>query len=408
MLLSHAKDGPDADVRITIDAAEVRFEISFNLLFIDGIVEVPRADPDAVGLKEYETLWNALFECLEAGNRVRVDGVDVTPVAAGFDVPEADLALLSLFPVHGLRALQQVRLVLEYPLKTEPSSVALLWSAFPKEIVPGAATETAVDVNAFLAARGKEQVIRFSEGEPEFVWHAPAAEAVLQGAAEPPLKTPLLVPWVSVGMIAAVVVVLIGARRRLGSDGFRRWLRLAIPVTVVLAVLTQGLGRAPLPLFSRGLPGAEEALSIFAPLHANIYRAFDYDQESVIYDALARSVHGKLLDVIYNDVYRGLILEDEGGAVCSVDEVKLLHGEVLTVGRTKEGNISFVVRARWRVRGSVYHFGHSHSREIEYQAEYRVAQVPEGWRIVGCNVLSQQRTDDSGVLSEGPKEGSRP
>ena len=70
------------------------------------------------------------------------------------------------------------------------------------------------------------------------------------------------------------------------------------------------------------LPGARraplneaQALAIFVPLHANIYRAFDYGGESDVYDALAQSVQGELLDRTYRDVRRSLALQEAGGAV---------------------------------------------------------------------------------------------
>ena len=57
---------------------------------------------------------------------------------------------------------------------------------------------------------------------------------------------------------------------------------------------------------------AEQALAVFRPLHANIYRAFDYDTESDVYDALERVVEGKLLDRLYDEIYTDLVLADDG------------------------------------------------------------------------------------------------
>ncbi|MBD3320640.1 MAG: hypothetical protein GF350_06055, partial [Chitinivibrionales bacterium] len=51
------------------------------------------------------------------------------------------------------------------------------------------------------------------------------------------------------------------------------------------------------------MPSPGEARALFASLHRNIYRAFDYSTESEIYDALSKSVDGDLLTGIYTEVY---------------------------------------------------------------------------------------------------------
>jgi hypothetical protein len=135
-----------------------------------------------------------------------------------------------------------------------------------------------------------------------------------------------------------------------------------------------------------------EAMNIFTPLHANIYRAFDYTREGDIYDALARSVDGPMLDSVYNDVYRGLVMQEEGGAVARVRKVSVLETALLDARQDSHGpSDGFRVRARWRVEGVVYHWGHSHTRENEYSAEYAVGARSEGWRIVDAVPLEQRR-----------------
>ena len=56
----------------------------------------------------------------------------------------------------------------------------------------------------------------------------------------------------------------------------------------------------------------------------------------------------------------------------------------------------FEVRARWQVEGQVYHWGHSHTRRIEYLGEYTVGVVAPGWRIVAHRILEQRRLDPDG------------
>jgi hypothetical protein len=160
--------------------------------------------------------------------------------------------------------------------------------------------------------------------------------------------------------------------------------------------VTTGVARVPNPLVEpSNLPSEGQALEAFRPLHENIYRAFDYAEESDIYDALARSVRGDLLDDLYSEVYQSLIMREEGGAVSRVQEVIRVDDAVQEIKQTEEGRPSFTVESRWRVQGVVYHWGHSHTRLNEYAALYTVVGGDEGWRIATSKTLEQFRVDSA-------------
>ncbi len=148
------------------------------------------------------------------------------------------------------------------------------------------------------------------------------------------------------------------------------------------------------------------SLAIFAPLHENIFRAFDYARESDVYDALARSVDGPLLDTVYNEVYSGLILREEGGALCRVKTLTPIESRVVTPASSRTGG-RFTVRARWQVEGVVYHWGHSHTRTSEYLAEYAVEPRPGGWRVVALMPLEQRRIETEAQSQSPAAVGGR-
>lgn len=133
-----------------------------------------------------------------------------------------------------------------------------------------------------------------------------------------------------------------------------------------------------------------EARQVFADLHRNIYRAFDRDNESAIYDALSDSVDGRLLDRIYAEVYEALVMRDQGGALAKVHEVEVLDSRLLGGLPEDSDDTRFQVRATWEVTSSLVHEGHEHVRVIEYEGIYTVALREEGWRIVDDRILSQR------------------
>jgi hypothetical protein len=133
---------------------------------------------------------------------------------------------------------------------------------------------------------------------------------------------------------------------------------------------------------------------MFKQLQANLYSAFDYESEDQVYDVLAQSVDGALLDDIYTEVYQSLIVVDKSAAVCKVHEVEVLDSEATAIDPGADGKAErFDIACHWRVHGLVKHFEHIHRRVNEYRADYRLTHKPEGWRITGVAVSEQDRLD---------------
>ncbi|MEE2714232.1 MAG: hypothetical protein VX913_15790, partial [Planctomycetota bacterium] len=123
VIIGHPNDGPDVDVRVRIEDGKVVAAIMMNLVFCDEIVDVPRSDKEDLAPDEEEPLRAALVAYLKQHNKVRVDGIEVTPEAVRFEVPEPEHSLLPLFPRFGMRALFKVRLTLSYAALSPPARV---------------------------------------------------------------------------------------------------------------------------------------------------------------------------------------------------------------------------------------------------------------------------------------------
>ena len=381
----HPSDGPDADVRIQVEPDRVRFFVMLNLAFVDEVVDVPREVDDDLHPVEVPWVREALLEHFLEVNQVELDGTVVEAVDAGFEMLEPDLTLLPLFPRMGKKALVKVQMVLDYPAAEAPKRVRMVWGTYPPDLaVGGPGFMPTVTIRAQLFSGGIVTPVEFTEDEPEFTWHATGKTAtdlmlpVPQAVAPEPIQYPL------VSSIIALAGMIVLFRRRF--DGMA-WISALGAIGV--AALLLPYGRVALPFATQvELPAEAEARDIFLPLHANVYRAFDYTAESDIYDALARSVDGSMLDELYEQVYRGLIQQEQGGAVSRVQEVRPLDLEVVAIGELPDdGRLGFLVDARWQVDGRVTHWGHSHDRTNEYRARYAVVQTDAGWRIGGSQIL---------------------
>jgi len=158
----------------------------------------------------------------------------------------------------------------------------------------------------------------------------------------------------------------------------------------VAVLLVSAVCLTPFLRASVALPGAAElseadSQTLVSGLLANVYTAFDFRDESAIYDALEQSLVGDLLTDVYLQTMQSLELESQGGARVKVKGVEL--NEVVCEP-TGAG-----VRAvcNWDVKGSVGHWGHLHQRVNRYDAELVIEPVAGQWKIVALELLEEQR-----------------
>lgn len=384
---NHPSDGPDTDVVIHVEPDRVRFFIEMNLAFIDEIVDVPREADDDLHPVEAPWVREALIETFTDKLGVVIDGQPIAPVDAGFQLFEPDLSFLPLYPKMGKKALVKMQLTLDFPVAEPPQQVAIKWGHYPRDLaISSPGFEPPMKVVANLFASGIQTMIEFTVEEPGFTWHATGETAtdlmlpVPTALAAQPLRWPLAT---SIIVLAGLISVVLHRFR------LRGWVTAAACLLVGFFVRDQLVIDVPILVSAPDLPSVTEAEEIFVPLHANVYRAFDYTAESDIYDALALSVDGDLLEELYGQVYRGLIQQEQGGAVSRVQEVRPLQVVVGEIGAI-DGQPGFAVDARWQVDGRVTHWGHSHDRTNEYAARYTVVQTQAGWRIGGSQILESR------------------
>jgi outer membrane protein assembly factor BamB len=353
-------------------------------------------------------------EFLRKGIEVRIDDIVVQPaqISLWFDGAPGDERPDPANPWY-------VQFNCSYPVKSPPRKVSVIWvnrSAFPaimkfndeaRALVGNTDVTPAISGIARVGNFGNDFV--FSEAEPEYVWHAapkehaaaPAAPDVPQATARPRSSIAGFV-LVIVGLLSFAIAMTRRTRRAV------RWVLLLASIgSVAMGIVLyqpQSNQAAVATLDSK------EAVERFTSLHQNIYRAFDYANENEIYDTLAQSVAGPALDTIYDNVYQSLILRDQGGAITTVKRVEMLDSALLPA----EGHSElpqYRVRCHWRVAGMVAHWGHVHNRTNEYKAIYTLAWAKNGWKIVGVEVLSQERVGTSGVADAAaqpaPKTGAK-
>ena len=134
----------------------------------------------------------------------------------------------------------------------------------------------------------------------------------------------------------------------------------------------------------------KEAVVILENLLKNIYRSFDFREESDIYDRLATSINGDLLTEIYLQNRKSLVVTQAGGARAKVKEVKI---QDVSVKHLDDRFLALLFHSKWTAMGTVGHWGHIHTRENQYEANITVEPVDGAWKITDLELLQEKRID---------------
>ncbi len=359
-----------------IEPFEVRKEIIVRPLDLQGWVDLGLEGRETIPTDLQPQLMRRVAEFLRDRQPVTIDGEAIVPELARINFLERSLRSSRVIePPEELGVYSAtLGVIFIYPTSGLPENVKMEWDLFNERIqmVPGAAVDQAGSLPTFLEPDYAMLEWQNFLKNPEL--------PTLVDVRRPPNALERLLGWsrwflLPLGLIAAATF---GVRARRGA------LRPAPAVLAASSAVLAGIlafvvgGAASL---SNDLAGEV----VEGVLH-NIYRAFDFRQEEQIYDRLARSVEGDLLEEIFLETRRGLELANQGGARARVKQIELT--EIASRGGE---NGAFVARATWNVFGSVGHWGHIHSRSNRYEAELEIAPSDGVWKLSRLEILDEQR-----------------
>ena len=134
----------------------------------------------------------------------------------------------------------------------------------------------------------------------------------------------------------------------------------------------------------------DDGKTIVQSLLKNVYRSFDFREEEDVYDKLAISVSGTLLNDVYLQSRKSMIIEQAGGAQAKVKQTEVQDVDVKE-SRKLKGALD--VRTNWTAIGSVGHWGHIHTRQNVYDAILTLIVEDGSWKINDIELLDQKRVD---------------
>ena len=364
---------------IYLNDQEARHEILVPLVTFEKWLPLERADPAFITVAEQDAARQKIGEWFRGRNPVEIDGIPVKAVLQRLQFFGLDINDFAQNAEPRRISAYQARLgiILGYPAKAPPNRVRLTWETF-HEAAP------------FLRSVVFDRDLKPSE--EFFVKDKPRFEWTREGnpPAPVPFETTLVIPpsagisMITLALFVAVPVFGLALRIKTGRTG---WSLLGSGVLLIAGVCfwnhpSQISFSQPKKIDEQTITGHASTL-----LH-NIYRAYDYKNESDVYDALEHSVAGDLLEELFLKIQAGLRMQEQGGAVARVKDVTIQDIAVADASAHPE----ITLDCTWRVRGTVEHWGHIHTRENEYAARMKISTTPEArGRIVGFEVTDEKR-----------------
>ena len=378
-----------------VEPFEVRKEIVIRPKDLEQWVDLGLEGRDVIPVDEQDELKARVIEFLERRNPVTIDGrpadgfldrvhfIYRTLRTSGVVDPPRDLDVTSA----------TLGVIWVYPTESLPDSAGMTWELFDDRVprIPAAVTDEAGALPYFLTE--DDNVLRWQNflTNPTVPGLVPVEEPPTGG------RIPALIVLIT-AIVGLVVTMLLASRSIRAGSGIPRW---GVPGAVVLLLVLAVSARF---VVRSGQLSEDETRTVVSGLLLNVYKAFDYRQEDVIYDALARTTSGDLLTDVYLETRRSLELANQGGARAKVRTLEVTEA----TNEPVDGSGSFRSRASWNVHGSVGHWGHVHQRVNRYDAELTVEVIDGAWKITELDVLQEERlpTTPSPGMAPNPAVGA--
>ncbi len=367
-----------------VEPYEVRKEIIVRPKDLQGWVDLDLADDGVIPAEAQADLKRRVAAFLAEKNPLWIDGERVdgrldrihfihrTLRATGIIEPAVDLEATAA----------TLGVIFVYPVDQLPEKVAMKWELFsPKiQIIPAVASDEAGGLPAKL-----------TPSEPLLEWNnylTQPTSTQLRTVASPPAAQSITIPLISLmcSLLGVVMLALLLKGWFRGAGG-ARWVIGGLLVSISLGVLSLSYGRIVLdnPFATSREISVAEAEKMLPDLLHNVYRSFDHHDGGLIYDRLAQSIAGEMLEQVYLETRKSMEIKNQGGLRVSVKDVNVTELEQVD----QDGGAP-TFRCRWRVSGWIGHWGHIHRRENEHVALLTITARDARWKITDMEMLDVQ------------------
>ena len=371
-----------------IEPHEVRHEILIRVKDLENWLDLGLRGENYIEIDELDALKQRIGDFLLTKNPVTIDGRALKPIL--------DRSHYVSVGINGIQIIEQpqrleistaiVGVIITYLIQELPQEVNVDWELFTDQVqkVPATATDPAGPLPTYLSP--DDNIHTWTNFLKNYTPPTVAQVAVQDTVSR------VVLPLGSVFGLAVILVSLWLLWRQV-----RRQESLRVPLLTALAGLLIAVATMPYARVSFNRPvsmintlSVDEAEKVMHSLLKNVYRSFDFRDESDVYDKLAVSVQGDLLEDIYLQNRKSFAVKKAGGAQARVQEVDILEARTQTLASDDNG---FAINAKWTAQGTVGHWGHVHIRKNYYDAVIKL-QIRDGyWKITGLDLLEEKRLE---------------
>jgi hypothetical protein len=360
---------------IYVEPFEVRKEIIVRPHDIQQWVDLGLEGQDVIRAGQQDEIKRRVVEFLAPHFRVKIDGVAVEGTLDRVNFLRRTLKSSTVVDNQDIALLPAtLGVIYVFPTAGLPQSVEMEWDVFTEKMqrVPTASVDQAGPLPVILEPDFNilrwDNYLKFPD-IPTLV--------DIQAPPGPVQKISSWGRWVALGLSLTALAAIIGSRRKNGKFSVAAVVSLVVSILATLFLVNEN---------RQSTMNSQRLQQLAGNLLHNVYRAFDYRGEEVIYDVLSRSASGELLTDIYLETRRGLELANQGGARVKVKDIEVLEAVLV-----ETNGDSLTVDSKWNVSGSVGHWGHVHQRRNGYHAMLEISEMGGVWKLTGLEILEEER-----------------
>ncbi len=373
---------------IYIEPFEVRHEILVRVKDLAAWMDLKLRGDEFIEVDEFNPLRQRAGQFFLNRDKVLIDGKQLNPILDRTSFLKYSMVRSRFIDVPERLPLSSamVGVIVTYLTDGIPQEVSVKWDLFSKRVqkVPTNAIDPTGPFPSYVTPDDNVHVWKNYLKN----YKIPTVENVTVADSIKSFKLPVG----SILCLAAIIQIILKSRKR-RTKGKPIHLQFGI---VALLVVSSFLVYPHFKL-SLGRPKTlgvrltdEQADIILHSLLKNVYRAFDFREESDVYDKLAISVNGELLRDIYLQNRKSLVVQRAGGAQAKVKNIEILGASIQD---NKDFAGALVLKSSWTAFGTVGHWGHIHGRKNLYDALITLGIVDGAWKIVGLELLEEKRID---------------
>ncbi len=374
-----------------VEPHEVRHEVLIRVKDLEQWMDLGLRGDEYIEVDELGPLKQRIGAFLLAKNPVKIDGERLKPIL--------DRSNYVTVGITGIQILEQpqrleistaiVGVIIAYLTDGMPQQVSVDWELFTDQVqkVPATATDPAGPLPTYL-----------TPDDNIHTWTNFLKNYTPPTVAQVDIKDTVNKLSIPMGSVTGTIVIVFAlgwlAQRRRHQQGYK------IPLLLVIAGLLTVVFAYPYAHYTIDRPTAlitrlsdQESKRVMQSLLKNVYRSFDFRDESDVYDKLALSVQGDLLEDIYLQNRKSFAVKKAGGAQAKVNKIEILEADAEPLSSEGKG---FSVKAKWTAQGSVGHWGHVHTRKNYYDALVEVQIVDGHWKIINLELLVEKRLEPLG------------